>query len=73
MGVSSQALGLGTHEETKLRTLLNNANPARSRQLERAMERAVSDAIKEPDLTAQNVQGKIAKHLKIQIPELTQP
>jgi hypothetical protein len=73
MSISSQALGLGSQEEIKLRNLLANANPARSRQLERAMQRAVSDAIKEPDLAAGNVNAKIAKHLRIQIPELTQP
>lgn len=73
MSISSQALGLGSQEQIKLRNLLANANPARSKQLEKSMQRAVSDAIKEQDLTAANVNGKIAKHLRIQIPEITQP
>ena len=38
MSISSQALGLGSQEEIKLRNLLANANPARSKQLEKSMQ-----------------------------------
>ena len=73
MGISGQALGLGSREANKLQNLLANANDTRRKQLERAMQRAVDAAIKEPNLTAANVNQKIAAQLRNEIPEITQP
>ena len=73
MSISSQSLGLGSQEAKKLQNLLANANETRKKQIERAMQRAVAAAVVEGDLSAANVNSKIAKHLRNEIPEITQP
>lgn len=73
MSIASQSLGRGNPQERKLQDLLADANDTRRKQLEKKIQIAVADAIKEPDLTAANVNSKIAAQLRIQIPEITQP
>ena len=70
MSISSQSLGLGTSEDSKLQDLLANANDVKRRQIERKMQRAVARALAEPDLAAANVKQKIATQLKLLIPEI---
>ncbi len=71
MTISTQATQLSSDERDRLQNLLDNANARKLRQLQSSMAKSVREAISDADLTAANVQEKIAGRLRDNIPEIT--